>query len=49
MTRDVLDIVDRENNPIPMFDSTKYFTLGPVRSQPSDVVLDDPGWTLFCF
>jgi hypothetical protein len=49
MSCEVFAIVDRVSNPRPMFDSTQNFTLGPVRSEPSDIVLNEPGWTLFCF
>jgi Sulfotransferase domain len=49
MTCKVSDILDRVHNPIPLFDSTMYFTLGPAQSAPPDIVLREPGWTLFCF
>jgi Sulfotransferase domain len=49
MTCEVFDILDREHNPIPMFDSHKHFTLGPTRLASPDIVLSEPGWTLFCF
>jgi hypothetical protein len=49
MTCEVFDILGRDNFHLPDFDGHKNFTRGPSRSTPSDIVVSEPGWTLFSF
>jgi hypothetical protein len=49
MSCDVFDILGRGDFKIINFDSHRSFTLGPMQHAPSDIVLREPGWTLFSY
>jgi Sulfotransferase domain len=49
MTCEVFNILARDNFHLPDFDGHKSFTLGPSRPAPSNIVVNEPGWTLFSF